>query len=111
LNAAPTVDLLNRLVGQGATISLGNKNGDVWTDLAKVITPPAIDMTRPGIAESSGANGRSVGALTDVRGTPWAMSCAGARLLPAHGAHRAGIRGLVGNWDSDRLGAYHDASP
>jgi PAS domain S-box-containing protein len=73
LNAAPTVDLLNRLVGQGATISLGNKTGDVWTDLAKLITPPAIDMARPGIAESSGANGRSVGALTDVRGTPWAM--------------------------------------
>ena len=73
LNGGPTMDVLNRLVGQGATISLGNKTGDVWTDLAKAIAPPAINLARPGVAQYSGANGRSVGALTDIRGTPWAM--------------------------------------
>ena len=73
LSGAPTAEMLNRLVGQGAAISLGNKTGDVWTDLAKAVAPPAIDLGRPGVAQSSGPNGRSVGALTDVRGTPWAL--------------------------------------
>jgi PAS domain S-box-containing protein len=73
LNGAPTADLLNRLVGQGAAISLGNKTGDVWTDLAKVISPPAINLARPGVAQYSGAKGRAVGALTDIKGTPWAL--------------------------------------
>src|SRR5207249_1978800 len=69
LNGGPTMDVLNRLVGQGATISLGNKTGDVWTDLAKAIAPPAINLARPGVAQYTGANGRSVGALIDIRGT------------------------------------------
>ena len=73
LNGGPTADLLNRLVGQGASISVGNKSGDVWTDLVKPIPPPAIDLSRSGVAQSSGASGPSVGALTDVRGTPWSL--------------------------------------
>ena len=72
VNGAPTAELLNRLVGQGA-ISLGNKTGDVWTDLVKAIAPPPTDRTRPGVAQYAGPNGRSVGALTDIRGTPWSM--------------------------------------
>jgi signal transduction histidine kinase len=73
VNGAPTAELLNRLVGQGAVISLGNKAGDVWTDLVKAIAPPPIDRSHPGVAEYAGPNGRSVGALTDIRGTPWSM--------------------------------------
>jgi signal transduction histidine kinase len=73
VNGAPTAELLNRLVGQGAVISLGNRAGDVWTDLVKAIAPPPIDRSHPGVAEYAGPNGRSVGALTDIRGTPWSM--------------------------------------
>jgi len=73
VNGAPTADLLNRLVGQGAIISLGNNTGDVWTDLVKAIPPPPIDRSHPGVAEYAGPNGRSVGALTDIRGTPWSI--------------------------------------
>jgi signal transduction histidine kinase len=71
LNGAQTAELLNRLVGQGATISVGNRTGDVWTDLAKAIAPPPVDLSHAGVAQYSGPNGRSVGALTEVRGTPW----------------------------------------
>ena len=73
LNGGQTADLLNRLVGQGAAISLGNKAGDVWTDLAKAIAPPPINRSRLGVAQYTGPNGRSVGALTDIRGTPWSL--------------------------------------
>jgi signal transduction histidine kinase len=73
LNGAPTAELLNRLVGQGAVISLGNKAGDVWTDLVKAIAPPPIDRSHPGVVQYAGPNGGSVGALTDIRGTPWSM--------------------------------------
>jgi PAS domain S-box-containing protein len=73
LSGAPTAEMLNRLVGQSATISLGNKTGGVWTDLARAVAPPAIDLGRAGVAQVSGANGRSIGALTDIRGTPWAL--------------------------------------
>jgi signal transduction histidine kinase len=73
LNGAPTAALLNRLVGQGAVISLGNKAGDVWTDLVKAIAPPPIDRSHPGVVQYAGPNGGSVGALTDIRGTPWSM--------------------------------------
>ena len=38
------------------------------------IAPPAINLARPGVAQYTGANGRSVGALIDIRGTPWATS-------------------------------------
>ncbi len=73
LNGGPTAELLNRLVGQGAVISLGNKAGDVWTDLVKAIAPPPIDRSHPGVVQYAGPNGGSVGALTDIRGTPWSM--------------------------------------
>jgi len=73
LNGAPLADFLSRLVGQGAAISIGNKAGDVWTDLIKTIPPPPINLTRPGVAQISGPKGRSIGALTDVRGTPWTL--------------------------------------
>jgi len=73
LNGAPTADLLNRLVGQGAAISLGNRTGDVWTDLAKAIAPPPINLSRPGVAQYKGPNDRSIGALTEIRSTPWSM--------------------------------------
>ena len=54
-------------------ISVGNKAGDVWTDLAKAIAPPPVNLSRPGVVQYSGSNGRSVGALTEVRGTPWSI--------------------------------------
>ena len=73
VNGAPTAELLNRLVGQGAVISLGNKTGDVWTDLVKAMAPPPIDRSHAGVVQYAGPNGGSVGALTDIRGTPWAM--------------------------------------
>jgi signal transduction histidine kinase len=72
--AAPTADVLNRLVGTDARIAVGNTTGDVWTNLATLTEPPRIDLAHPGAAEELGADGsRSVGALAAIRGTPWSI--------------------------------------
>jgi PAS domain S-box-containing protein len=74
ITAAPTADVLNRLVGQGAAIAVGNKAGDVWTDLSKVIDPPAVNLARSGLSEYQGRDGqRYLGSLADIGGTPWAV--------------------------------------
>jgi PAS domain S-box-containing protein len=72
--AATTADLLNRLVGHGATIALGNKAGGVWTDLSKTVEPPPINLARGGVSRYRAADGRRhLGALADIHGTPWSI--------------------------------------
>jgi signal transduction histidine kinase len=71
--ASATRDVLNQLVGRGASITVGNRIGDVWTDLAIQVPAPAIDLTRPGVARYHGPDGRAyVGALTHIPDTPTA---------------------------------------
>jgi PAS domain S-box-containing protein len=72
--AAAARDLLNRLLGQNAALALGNKGGDVWTNLSSVIPPPPIDRAAHGAGEYTSPDGESfIGAGTDIRGTPWSM--------------------------------------
>ena len=72
--AAAGSDALNRLIGTGAAIEIGNKGDDVWTNLAARVPPPAVDLGRPGVAQYRAApSGRRLGALADVRGTLWAV--------------------------------------
>ena len=66
--------ILARLVGPDALVLLGNKAGDVWTDLAHLVPPPPIDLNQPGTAEYRRSDGQSrLGALADIRDTPWAV--------------------------------------
>jgi signal transduction histidine kinase len=74
LLAAPNRVLLKQLVGDGAAIKLGNQIGDVWTDLERAVDAPRIDLSRPGIAHYEASDRRAyVGALSHIRGTPWAV--------------------------------------
>jgi signal transduction histidine kinase len=71
---APAGDFLNRLLGQGGVLSMGNKSGDVWTTLTGPADPPPINRAATGVAEYVvGDNQRHLGALADVRGTPWSI--------------------------------------
>jgi PAS domain S-box-containing protein len=66
-------DVLNRLVG-AADVVVGSKAGGVWTDLSKAVQPPPIDLSHPGIARYRAADGDlRLGALADIRGTPWSI--------------------------------------
>ena len=62
---------IKRLLGEGADLKIGSAAG-VWTDFTKVVAPPpAADSERwPGEYVSPEAEGW-VGALGDVKGTPW----------------------------------------
>jgi signal transduction histidine kinase len=86
--ASPTADILNRLVGVDAAIAVGNHDGSTWTDLAKPIDAPRVDLSRVGSAEEQTQSGmRYIGALSAIRGTPWNAWIAfpeTAVLEPAH---------------------------
>ncbi len=65
--------VLNQLIGQDAAIAFGNQAGGVWTDITRVVAPPAINLGRPGLQERRTAAGHRLGALAYVRNTPWAV--------------------------------------
>ena len=72
--AAPTAEVLNRLVGADARIAVGNRNGGVWTDLVSPTNPPRINLAQFGAAQETASDGvRYVGALAAIRGTPWSI--------------------------------------
>ena len=67
-------DALSRLVGPDARVLVGNRTGNVWTDLVHIVSPPAVDLAGDGIREYHAADGnRRVGALAGLRGTPWVV--------------------------------------
>jgi PAS domain S-box-containing protein len=70
---APSGDAYGRLVGTGAAVKIGNKQGAVWVDFTKAVPPPAVDLRHFGVAEYRDGSGRHIGALVDVEGTPWGI--------------------------------------
>jgi protein-histidine pros-kinase len=73
-STAGASDVLGRLVGIGAAVAIGNQAGDVWTDLSKIVSAPVVDLHRAGSADIRAGHGvRRLGALSLVRGTPWAV--------------------------------------
>jgi PAS domain S-box-containing protein len=65
-------DAVNRLIGSGAAIEVGNTADGVWTDLAKPVPPPAVDLTRHGVAQVRVVGGqRRLGVLADLREAPF----------------------------------------
>ncbi|HYV98978.1 MAG TPA: ATP-binding protein [Gemmatimonadaceae bacterium] len=81
-------DLLNRLIGDSATVFIGNARGDLWSDLGggihKFPAPLPIDgsVVRYERADSVGA----LAVAHNIEGTPWAIAVetpTGAILAPA----------------------------
>ena len=70
-SSAQTASILSGLIGNGARLELGSPNGGVWTDYTTVVSAPAVDLTRPGVADYRGATRSAVGWLSPVAGTPW----------------------------------------
>jgi signal transduction histidine kinase len=69
-----TADVLNRLVGVGASVKIGNRTGSGWTDLSKVITAPPLEHATSGSATYRTADGDDrLGAFAAIAGTPWAV--------------------------------------
>jgi PAS domain S-box-containing protein len=71
---ATSRDLLNRLAGSGGVIKLGNRTGDVWTDLATPVPAPPVDLTKAGVSAYKATDGTTyLGALAPIPDTPWSI--------------------------------------
>src|SRR5262249_25048341 len=55
-------------------VLLGNRTGDVWTDLTRVVPAPHVTLTQTGMARYSDADGSvHLGARADIGDTPLAV--------------------------------------
>jgi len=74
LSSPEGAQALNRLIGSGASLLIGNRAGGLWTDMAGAVAPPAADLEAAlkGPVESrSRAGGRLIGRAAVVPGSPW----------------------------------------
>jgi signal transduction histidine kinase len=71
LGAQTALTLIERLIGTGASLKIGNAAGDVWTDLnAQVAAPPASRLGEP--VHYVNAQGQPrLGTKIAIEGTPW----------------------------------------
>ena len=66
--------VLSRLVADDAAVLIGNAAGGAWTDLSRIVPPPPVDLAHRGGIEYRRADGQMrLGAVSPVRGTPWAV--------------------------------------
>jgi len=65
--------VIGQLVGRDALIKMGNRDGSVWVDLADTTVAPAppVDLATMGPARYDAADGPRIGALAEIRDTPW----------------------------------------
>ena len=65
-------DMINRLVGNGGLIEVGNQRGDVWTDFATMRQAPRVDLVRDRVSEYRAPDGSDrIGASHGIAGTSW----------------------------------------
>jgi signal transduction histidine kinase/CheY-like chemotaxis protein len=66
--------VITGMVGNSATILIGNPSGSVWTDLEKMAPAPAFDIASAGAHEFTSASGaRMIGAAAPIANTPWTL--------------------------------------
>jgi signal transduction histidine kinase len=71
----PNLELIADLIGSSARLVIGNAEGDVWTDLATVISGPPLDVRgRTDLLEYTRANAEPVFAHAAlIASTPWVI--------------------------------------
>ena len=69
-----TPDTLSKLIGSGGRVLVGNQVGPVWTDIAKAVEAPPIDVTTAGVSQYRGVDGhQKLGAAAPLAGMPLAI--------------------------------------
>jgi PAS domain S-box-containing protein len=70
--ASSGVTLIERLIGSGAALKLGNATGDVWTDLSMPVRgPPPLSSGTAAISFADTTGQRRLGTSVPVVATPW----------------------------------------
>jgi signal transduction histidine kinase len=74
-NAAQTAALLSGLIGDGASILLGNDDGSAWSDLSEVVEGPPIPVSETGGLLSYSRAGRPpvFARAKAIAGAPWVV--------------------------------------
>ena len=67
---ASTPETLNRLIGGGGRVLVGNKDGTVWTDIAKAVAKPPIDPTAAGSYQYEIDGERKIAAVSPLPNVP-----------------------------------------
>jgi PAS domain S-box-containing protein len=92
LSAPQTLEFIARLVGTGALVVIGNRSGDVWTDLSKRVPSPPVETPTSSLTAYRAASGEQhLGKSALVADTPWAVWVGfpdAAILAPARGVLR-----------------------
>jgi PAS domain S-box-containing protein len=71
---ASTPDTVNRLLGAGGRVLLGNQSGPVWSDQVKAVEAPPIDASIQGVHHYRTANGEArIAGVAHLSGTPLAI--------------------------------------
>src|SRR5262245_30259109 len=74
LTVAQNADLVNRLVGTGASVAIGNRSGDFWTDFSGKEMKVPVDASQSRTASyQAGDRDTRIGGLSVIDGTPWAV--------------------------------------
>jgi PAS domain S-box-containing protein len=74
ISVNPAPQQLTDLLGDQATLYFGNSQGDVWTDLARVVPRPAVSLDPTSQVSEHTHDGKSVIALgRPISGTPWSV--------------------------------------
>jgi PAS domain S-box-containing protein len=70
LNASQP-EVLNKLLGSGARLQIGGREG-AWTDLVSLTSPPPVDLSRAGPGQYRAGDGDlRLGSLAPIATTPW----------------------------------------
>jgi signal transduction histidine kinase len=72
--AAQNSQTIQRLVGAGASVAIGNQRGDVWSDFATRVAGPPVDASRRGPTAIRTPRGDArIGAIGLIPNSPWAV--------------------------------------
>jgi signal transduction histidine kinase len=73
LAASPIAALIERLIGSGAEITLGNAARDVWTDLSAPVAAPPVSGIEISTRYVNAQGDARLGTAVAVSGTPWIL--------------------------------------
>lgn len=74
VRATASSNAVNQVVGDDAVVLIGNESGSVWTDLARIVRAPQIDLSQAGGREFLTADGQAmIGAPAKIPNTPWVL--------------------------------------
>lgn len=95
LSTGQGFELLEGLIGEDATVLLGNASGDGWTNFISRVAGPSVDSQGITGVEYTDSEGEAqIGAVAPIPGTPWRAVVSEPEALVL-GSARDHLRGMI----------------